>query len=588
MRNFLLKATSFVFLLAALGLAATSPTSASVLDYQTAVKADTSAVALYDFDGSTITQRQENGTGNTSYDLLEVNETSEGYLSFSAGYDGTSYAMVPYVSAADANVGAAYQIANTLSLGSSVSYEAIVCPTSTSLPGYITGAYSGNNDRSYFALTGGNTFYTRIAGATAAPITSFSANSWYYLAITMDYDGTNTTLNSYYANLSEETPTLQQAQTDTVLAGNFTSASPLGIGVLHFLGASDPYQTFFNGKIDEISFYNEIKSLEDFNTNLALITSPSTTEYSYPLNGDFEAYADGTHFDAWSITQNLAVQTQSVISGTASAEILNQGATEVPHQMIQNVGSEWTFEMDFGAFDVISGGMGMNFAVMYSSTGQINIRMTEGGQLQAYSQGEGWQDLNLFANTTVDSGTYLDWDGETPVVNHIEVNGHYEAESPYYDLTLNGITIEGLQLFQHWAGEAPVTGDVPTRISIDSNVLGNPSWLADNIEIYSADSTPKVPGDANKDGKVDGSDVTILAGNWQAGVGDPNTETVTWEMGDFNGDGQVDGSDVTILAGNWQYGVEVAASAVPEPSTFALLLAALLSLIWTRFGSHRN
>ena len=34
------------------------------------------------------------------------------------------------------------------------------------------------------------------------------------------------------------------------------------------------------------------------------------------------------------------------------------------------------------------------------------------------------------------------------------------------------------------------------------------------------------------------------------------TPDATWEMGDFNGDGVVDGSDVTILAGNWQYGVD--------------------------------
>ena len=92
---------------------------------------------------------------------------------------------------------------------------------------------------------------------------------------------------------------------------------------------------------------------------------------------------------------------------------------------------------------------------------------------------------------------------------------------------------------------------------------------------------PDVPGDANKDNKVDGSDVTILAGNWQKGVSDGLT--ATWDEGDFNGDGKVDGSDVTILAGNWQYGVESAASAVPEPNTLVLLLAAVSSfLIWKR------
>ena len=91
------------------------------------------------------------------------------------------------------------------------------------------------------------------------------------------------------------------------------------------------------------------------------------------------------------------------------------------------------------------------------------------------------------------------------------------------------------------------------------------------------EGTELIPGDANNDGKVDGSDVTILAGNWQAGVGDPNTDTVTWGMGDFNGDGQVDGSDVTILAGNWQYGVTAATANVPEPSMIAILLGALVA-----------
>ena len=94
-------------------------------------------------------------------------------------------------------------------------------------------------------------------------------------------------------------------------------------------------------------------------------------------------------------------------------------------------------------------------------------------------------------------------------------------------------------------------------------------------------STPPAAGDANKDGKVDGSDVTILAGNWQVGV-DGLTEA-TWEMGDFNGDKKVDGSDVTILAGNWQYGVTAAAASVPEPSTLALLIVAAGSLLlWRR------
>ena len=91
--------------------------------------------------------------------------------------------------------------------------------------------------------------------------------------------------------------------------------------------------------------------------------------------------------------------------------------------------------------------------------------------------------------------------------------------------------------------------------------------------------TPEpIAGDANGDGVVDGSDVTILAGNWQQAT------DLGAAAGDFNGDGVVDGSDVTILAGNWQYGVDVQAnlSSVPEPGGWMLLYGLFLVLCLVR------
>ena len=121
-----------------------------------------------------------------------------------------------------------------------------------------------------------------------------------------------------------------------------------------------------------------------------------------------------------------------------------------------------------------------------------------------------------------------------------------------------------------------------TLRATDSGIVVYNEWNLLGMQIALHETEEKAPGDANGDGKVDGSDVTILAGNWQKGVSDGLT--AIWEEGDFNGDGKVDGSDVTILAGNWQYGVTAAAAAVPEPSTmvglFSLLLLGLIK--WAR------
>jgi len=83
-----------------------------------------------------------------------------------------------------------------------------------------------------------------------------------------------------------------------------------------------------------------------------------------------------------------------------------------------------------------------------------------------------------------------------------------------------------------------------------SNESGDPS-LFPYLEVTYSDMM--VPGDANSDGKVDVSDLGILAANYGM------TSGATWDKGDFNGDGKVDVSDLGILAAN--YGTGAASSA---------------------------
>lgn len=69
---------------------------------------------------------------------------------------------------------------------------------------------------------------------------------------------------------------------------------------------------------------------------------------------------------------------------------------------------------------------------------------------------------------------------------------------------------------------------------------GNPALWADlNFDFYA------LAGDANRDRRVDLTDLNILSSNWQ-GVGK------TFSQGDFNYDGKVDHSDLAILSTNWQ------------------------------------
>ena len=83
-------------------------------------------------------------------------------------------------------------------------------------------------------------------------------------------------------------------------------------------------------------------------------------------------------------------------------------------------------------------------------------------------------------------------------------------------------------------------------------------------------------GDANLDRIVDDKDASILGANWMVATG------ATWFMGDFNGDGAVNDKDAAIMAAHYGQSLPDPTS-VPEPSTIALLLAAMASLlVWRR------
>ncbi|MEM6332300.1 MAG: sulfatase-like hydrolase/transferase [Planctomycetota bacterium] len=92
-------------------------------------------------------------------------------------------------------------------------------------------------------------------------------------------------------------------------------------------------------------------------------------------------------------------------------------------------------------------------------------------------------------------------------------------------------------------------------------------------------------GDVNFDGKVDISDLTVLAQHI-------DTASNTWTQGDFNGDGLVNNADVQLLDENFPGSavelVEQLSADVPEPGTTAALAAATLAALTRRAGHSRR
>jgi hypothetical protein len=103
-------------------------------------------------------------------------------------------------------------------------------------------------------------------------------------------------------------------------------------------------------------------------------------------------------------------------------------------------------------------------------------------------------------------------------------------------------------------------------------------------------------GDANLDGKVNGSDFNLMATNFNQAV------TAGWDKGDFNYDGKVNGNDFVLLAANFnQFASQSADSSadaaalddfaaangisltsVPEPASIGLLAFGALGLFARR------
>lgn len=163
-----------------------------------------------------------------------------------------------------------------------------------------------------------------------------------------------------------------------------------------------------------------------------------------------------------------------------------------------------------------------------------------------------------------------------------------ESDAQDAVFTLGGADIQtesGSLVFDYAEGDSPADtvrtlladGDISCSIADSSHGLG----FADDSGEQEVTVQYALLGDANLDNTVDLLDLTTLSANW-------SQSDMIWSEGDFNYDGEVDLLDLTILGSNWgstdisfqmaMASMPMTVQSVPEPSTIALLLSAMLAL----------
>ena len=136
----------------------------------------------------------------------------------------------------------------------------------------------------------------------------------------------------------------------------------------------------------------------------------------------------------------------------------------------------------------------------------------------------------------------------------------------------------------------------------DSADSGNPAGLDPTLLSGQIEIMYTLLGDANLDGKVNGTDFNLMATNFNQAV------SAGWDKGDFNYDGKVNGSDFVLLADNFnQFASQSAASAadlaaldsfaasnginlsnVPEPGCAGIMMMAGLGMLRRRRRRSRR
>ena len=229
------------------------------------------------------------------------------------------------------------------------------------------------------------------------------------------------------------------------------------------------------------------------------------------------------------------------------------------------------YARDTSAVDISGGEMGYIYAYNTSavdiSGGEMRYIYAEhtstvnvsGGEVNYSFYADGSSTVNISGGTVND----LDADGSSTVdisggtVNDLDARDNSAVTFYARDFRFGGgLSLNGDRVL----GEGPLSGEWLDGTRWVVNIVGNTSW-ATILAIT-------VQGDLDGDGWVGQGDLDIVLGAWGQSVppADPQADT--------NNDGTIGQHDLDAVLSDW--GQSTPPAPVPEPVSFALLLAAAL------------
>jgi len=300
----------------------------------------------------------------------------------------------------------------------------------------------------------------------------------------------------------------------------------------------------------------------------------------------------------------LALAGQSSVYGpvTSNSGALIHLSGNTPNVFYGAVANNGTLTIDTGASGTIygaytgsgkiidNGSLYLNAASVagpISGNGNLTIGSTSSGPaVVQLAQSSG---ISTLASLTLSTGSALDLTNNLITIDYGSGPDPITSIAAWIKSGYNGGAWDGTGII---STNAQTNGRSYGIGYADSADPGNPAGLAPGtIEIAYT-----LLGDANLDGKVNGTDFNLMATNFNQAV------TNGWDKGDFNYDGKVNGNDFVLLADNFnEFASQSAVSAadlaaldnfaiangislvnVPEPASAAWAVVAGLGILRRR------